>query len=146
MPVKIVIKGLDRVSGKFTAIYKKFDTFLEDATLQVVIYVHSKIPRYPPQPPTSKYRRTGTLGRTVTSLMGKAPSALSRVESMNGDVTGFVGTNLSYAFRVIDEDNQTKVHKRNGWWTLQEVVTSLRAGIKRKYETELRKFLKKEYP
>jgi hypothetical protein len=144
MPLKIAVYGEERISGKFGAIARKFG-FLEDATMQAVLYVHSKMPPYPPQKAGSTYRRTGTLGRTITSLMGHAPDALSRVENKFGQVRGIVGTKLSYAPWVIDQNRQTKSHKQNGWYTLQGVVRSLRAGIKSTYKNALSTFLRREF-
>jgi len=145
MPVNVVIRGLERVQGKFGNLQKKFPKMLEDATMNAVLYVHKNIPKYPAQPSGSSYRRTGTLGRTITSLQGSGPEALSRVDNAFGQVRGIVGTKLSYAPFVIDKDRQSVGHKRNGWWNLQDVVKGLRSGIKSTYAKALDAFLRKEF-
>jgi len=145
MAVKVVIHGLERVKGKFGALKNKFPEFLNESTLNAVLYVHSKMPKYPPAPASSTYRRTGTLGRTITAMKGNEPEALSRVESAFGNVKGIVGTKLSYAPWVIDKERQTKGHKANGWWNLQDVVYSLRSGIKETYKKALGNFLRRNF-
>lgn len=145
MAVKMVIRGLSELQAKLGQAQARMPKFLQDTTLKAVLYVHAHMPAYPPAPAGSTYRRTGTLGRTVTSLMGTEPTALSRVEgSLFGKVTGIVGTRLSYAPWVIDEDRQTRSHKANGWWTLQKVVRDLRKGIRGVYEKALHDFVEKE--
>lgn len=98
-----------------------------------VLYVQSQIPPYPPPPPASSYRRTGTLGRTVTAMGSASGPALGRVESAGGTVIGYVGSSVRYAGYVIDEQNQAWMHK-DRWWTLQSVVATSRDGIKRIFE------------
>lgn len=93
---------------------------------KAIIYVHSQVPSYPSAPPFSRYRRTGTLGRSVSSF--SATGSLSRVESVGGGVVGYVGTNLSYAGYVIDEHQQAYMH-RGRWYTLQSVVDDATDGI-----------------
>lgn len=97
---------------------------------EAVLYVHSQVPPYPAPPPASTYRRTGTLGRTVTTMQGAEPSALSRVEvgALGGSVVGVIGTRLHYATEVISEGEQIKVHAGR-WWTLQGVVKNSWSGI-----------------
>jgi len=146
MATNIVIHGLERVKFKFGSIKSKFPGFMKEATKEAVIYVHSKIPSYPPAPTGSKYRRTGTLGRTITTMQGGEPNALSRVDDpIGGKVRGIVGTRLEYAPWVIDRDRQTDAHKRNGWWNLQDVVEKLRTGIRSTYKKALQNFLNGEF-
>ncbi len=128
------IKGLDKLNQKMNKLGSSIQPMLQDTTMKAVLYVHSKVPNYPPAPAGSTYRRTLTLFRTITTLMGSYPDALSRVESLFGMVRGIVGTKLNYAGFVIDETQQTNTHKNNGWWVLQKVVLSLKSDIKKIYE------------
>ena len=134
----------DKASKKFGQVVDKFPEFMEDSTLKSVLYVHQNVPRYPPAPANSFYRRTGLLGRSVTTLMGKGPSeALSRVEKpLFGKVHGFIGTKVKYAQRVIDKENQTELFA-SYWWNLQDVVTGLRKGIRDIYKKSLSAFFRK---
>lgn len=103
---------------------------MKDTMQEAVLYVHSQVPPYPAPPPLSTYRRTGTLGRTITTMQGGEPSALSRVEvsGLGGSVVGVIGTRLHYAPEVISEGEQIRVHAGR-WWTLQGVVKGAWSGI-----------------
>ena len=106
-----------------------------------VLYVHSKVPKYPAASGASTYRRTGTLGRSVTTFMGSNPDALSRVEQSGSDIHGFIGTRLSYAVYVIDKFKQARWNVGR-WWTLQDVVLGLKNDILRVYQNALIKLIK----
>jgi hypothetical protein len=51
-------------------------------------YVRAKAAKYPPKPSSSTYRRTGTLGRSIT---------ISTIHQVGHTVWAEVGTNLHYA-------------------------------------------------
>jgi len=127
MPTEI--NGLDKTLAHLDRI-GEIPAAMGDTMKEAVLYVHSQVPPYPAPPPASTYRRTGTLGRTVTTMQGSEPSALSRVEvsTLGGIVVGVIGTRLEYAPFVISEGNQAKVHAGR-WWTLQGVVKSSWSGI-----------------
>lgn len=142
MPVtSIRIDGLEQLQGKFDRFSKDIPDYLERTTKEAVIFVHSTMPSYPPEPATSTYQRTMTLWRTITSFSGQVADALSRVESLFGQVVGYVGTRLEYAPWVIDRDLQTEVHQNNGWWNLQDVVLNARDGITEIYNRGMQKFI-----
>jgi len=147
MPAQIIIRGLERLQGRFAALGSKFPKFMNDSTKAAVLFVHSKVPPYPePPPPTSTYDRTVTLGKSVTTMMGSNPEALSRVEgSLGGKVSGIVGTKLSYAPWVIDRERQTSGHKKTGWYTLQDVIEGLRSQIIEVYNKALNVFISREF-
>lgn len=144
MPIRIKIRGLEDLDRKLGAVVREFPQFLSHSTTAAVLYVHSKMPKYPAQPAGSTYRRTGTLGRSVTTMQGSAPGALSRVESSFGDVKGIVGTRIRYATWVIDRENQTP-NFRAYWWNLQDTVIGLRKGIRETYKKELNRFFKEKF-
>jgi len=148
MPAQIIIRGLERLQGRFAALGSKFPKFMNDSTKAAVLFVHSKIPPYPPPPPESTYirRASGGLGATITTFMGSEPDALSRVEgSLGGKVSGIVGTKLSYAPWVIDRERQTSGHKKTGWYTLQDVIEGLRSQIIEVYNKALNVFISREF-
>lgn len=120
-----VVSHLDRVS-------KALDSDLHQTTQQALFYVHSQVPPYPDAPATSRYRRTGTLGRSITTMGSASGPALSRVEGSGSHVIGYIGSAVSYAPYVIDEGRQAFMH-RGRWWTLQQVVSKSREGIIRIY-------------
>lgn len=122
-----------RLSGQDTVAAKiergtTITTALEPAMKKSVLYVLSTVPGYPPASTESRYRRTDTLGRSVTSM--SAVGALSRVEPMGGGFAGIIGTALDYASYVIDESNQAWMH-RGRWWTLQQTVRNAIPGVVR---------------
>lgn len=137
MQAQIEIRGLDRVRRKLERMKQSIRPQMEKATREAIHYVHSQVPAYPPPPPTSTYRRTGTLGRSVTVFQHHAPGALSRVEPLGDEVRGVIGTAIEYAPDVIDERHQARMHKGR-WYTLQRVVRQATVGIKRIYEKMVR--------
>lgn len=142
--MKISIRNLPEVTGAFSDMVKAIQPTMEDATLKAVLYVQQQIPEYPPAPAMSTYRRTLQLFRSLTSLRGQAPDALSRVEaSAFGLMKGFVGTNLEYAHWVVDDEDQTKVHWNNGWWTLQRVIEESEDAIGLIYDHAIDDMLRK---
>ena len=86
-----------------------------------VLFLHEEMPDYPPERAGSSYRRTFTLERSITSMVGDAPGALSEVRKERRDVVGLVGTGIKYAPFVIDRDRQASVHVGT-WWLLQDYV------------------------
>ncbi len=117
---------------KLKKIQKRLPKNIEKGTLNAVLFVHAELPGYPAEPPDSSYDRTGTLGRSLTALIGVAKGAISRVQALGGKVLGFVGTIINYAKYVIDKDEQTETHKKR-WWNLQDEVKKLRPGIQKIY-------------
>jgi len=81
---------------------------------------------------TVPYRRTGELGRAITT----------EVKPVGTDWVGTIGTNTVYAPYVISNKKvggrgpQTKYHQAGGaWYTLQQVVEDCRDAITRIYRT-----------
>jgi len=62
---------------------------------------------YPPPPPQSKYKRTGTLGRRWNTRVESGPSGL----------VGRVGNNVRYGPWVQASMFQTRFHAQTGWHT-----------------------------
>lgn len=122
--------GLDELQRKFAQLGKDITPTMETAMRKAMLYLHGKVPKYPEPPPKSSYRRTGTLGRSITT----------RVEREGGTVVGFIGTNVEYAQYVIDKDNQAWMHKGR-WWTLQGVVNDNKDGVIKILEDAIREAL-----
>lgn len=143
--MKIRIEGLERLQDKFDAFSGDLPKEMEHITKEAVIYVHGHLPKYPPAPANSSYRRTMTLWRTLTGMVGSAPDALSRVEKLFGEVRGYIGTRLKYAPWVIDRDNQTAVHKEHGWWNLQDEIVKMKDGIVKVYQNGIDRFVRRNF-
>jgi len=118
MSAKIEVIGLTELRDKCARIARDTRPALEKATEKAIEYVHSQVPDYPPPPESSTYRRTGTLGRGITT----------EVRSVGNAIVGVIGNNVIYAPDVISLEAvggrgpQTRRHKQTGWYTLQEVV------------------------
>ena len=89
--VTITVEGLDALLKRFGTANKVVNAEIEKAMKKSVLYLQSKVAVYPPPPPTSTYRRTGTLGRSITS----------EVRGSRAEIEGVVGTNIPYARYVI---------------------------------------------
>ena len=121
--------GEKELARDFARMEREFPDAIEEATMDAVLFVHQEIPDYPAANPGSTYRRTGTLGRTITTLLGAMADALSRVKVQGNKFIGLVGSSLDYAGYVIDESdyfntlarletivqqNQHRVHPKSG--------------------------------
>lgn len=123
----IEFDGLEKVILSLLAYSSASNYAVIKGMERAITYVHSRIPNYPPKPPTSRYRRTLTLWRSITTMTH--PQAWSGVGVEGGQIVGYVGTRVKYAPYVIDRERQAWFHRRNGWWTLQDVVESQQQGI-----------------
>lgn len=139
--VRIRIDGSRKISKASAGMVKN----IQKSTKKAVLYVHSEIPGYPPVPAGSDYRRTGTAGRAITTFgitpVGGGGTSLSEVKPLFDGAQGFVGGKLEYLPYLIDETYQTEVHKRNGWFTLQDVIRKLKDGITQIYKTGIKELL-----
>jgi len=126
------IKGnFSEIIRKFEERQKKMRDGLRTATEKATAYAHSQVPPYPPKSPTSRYERTGTLGRSIAT----------DVRELGSSFVGVIGTKVIYAPYVISDaalsdgrGPQTPVHKRNNWWTLQGVVRGAKDEIMKIYK------------
>jgi len=90
--VVIEVQGLEALLRRFGASNKIVAQAIERAMKKATLHLQARIAVYPPPPPTSTYRRTGTLGRSITS----------EVKGVGTDeVWGIVGTAIPYAPAVI---------------------------------------------
>ena len=105
---------------------------MEKSTRAALAHVQGSVPSYPPARPESRYRRTGTLGRSIGSGGGRA--AIYTVEAIGGGYEGTLGTRLEYAPQVIGPDDQTPFFAGRGWWTLDAALERAEPGIERIYE------------
>lgn len=108
--ITVTIEGLDRLLKQFNKAPKLVGKALERAMQKAVHHLHGKVAVYPPPPPSSTYRRTGTLGRSITT----------EVKGVGKDMLGIVGTAIPYATYVIGP-KQAWMH-RGRWKTMMKHV------------------------
>lgn len=93
----------------------------------------SNVPPYPQKRnPESKYKRTGTLGRTLGSDEGGGklgePDIFTVHRLSSNYLEGKFGTRLDHAEHVIGEGTQAEIH-RGWWWTMKTIFEASRARI-----------------
>lgn len=108
---------------------------------RTTLYLLGQLPAYPPPPTGSKYRRTGTLGRSLTTEVVQEGSAY----------TGYIGSKIEYSPWVISDVEvsvdgvtagpQAKVHAKR-WWTLQGEIDKDLPDVADFFEEELGGLLK----
>jgi hypothetical protein len=115
----------------------------ETAMNDAMLFLLEKVPGYPEAREDQGYRRTGTLGRTITT----------GVDRYEGMITGQLGTNTPYAPWVIGADYpgelvgdemkyQAQVHKGR-WWQLGDIYEDNVDGAWLIFEEKFWKDLKK---
>lgn len=139
--ITVNVKGDVEFAAKIDKFHSGMGNAMEESGRRAVTYVWSQQPDYPPEPEGSTYRRTLTLGRTMTAWAGTIENALSRVEQAFGTVRAYYGSMLDYAYWVIDEVGQAWMHQGR-WWTAQKVVRDAKDGIVRAFESGLRDYVR----
>jgi len=89
-----------------------------------ILYLQSKTPPYPPKLPTSMYRRTGTLGRTLTgqTQSGEEGWVVNEVGGKGLKMYGRWGTKVPYGHWVVGEDQGAAFIDR--WWQLSDILAA----------------------
>lgn len=123
--LEISIQGVDRLVAKFGRVQSI--KILEPPMWRAVYRLQRTMATYPPPPPKSKYRRTGTYGRKWTV----------KVEGDNGSLTGKVGILLSYAPWVGSALFQARIH-RGRWATDQQAVQIHRPAIVKDFNSAIK--------
>jgi hypothetical protein len=145
--ITIRIEGIDELRKKFKQAPERFNRAFKTATHAALIMLQENVQPYPRANPDSKYKRTGTLGRSLGSgeQGGKVSEPdISTVKTHGAYFTGEFGTRLKYAPYVIGDPatEQAGVHKGR-WWTMVTVAQKSREKIQRVYQIaaeELRKW------
>lgn len=126
----ITIQGIDALAAKFDRVQQ--NKILLPPMERAVVRLANYISWYPPKPPQSKYKRTGTLGRRWTT----------KVTESDGGVEGKIGNNTEYAPLVQSAKFQTKVHQRTGWRTDEKAVKTQRPAIVKDFNQAIERALK----
>lgn len=126
--MKFELRGLEELKARLDSLAKGMAGALKEASGEAALYAHSQVPPYPTAPTGSTYRRTGTLGRSITT----------DVRTLGSKYVGVIGTATVYAPWVISEKPvgsrgpQAWMHVGR-WWTLHGVVRGAHDEIMRIY-------------
>lgn len=120
---EIKVEGLADLLRTFDVLPGIAADELGKAMDRALLLLQGDMADYPPPPPGSTYRRTGTLGRRWTS-------ARREVEITGGMLQGRVGNNTPYGPYVQDPAQQAQVH-RGRWQTTADVVDDRRDDIQK---------------
>lgn len=126
------IKGLNELLKQMTAYPVELVKTVGVAMSASLNVFWENVPPYPQARPESRYRRTGTLGRSLGSdqsggATSSSPSIYKIKHLGQGDFEGVFGTSLEYAPYVIGDTAQADVHKGR-WWQMEDITW--RAGKK----------------
>lgn len=127
--LSITVQGIDQLNAKFDQLQR--NEILRAPMERSVVRLQRFMAKYPPAPPKSKYRRTGTLGRRwTTQIVGSAQG-----------LTGKVGNRTIYAPEVQAEMFQSEIHKGR-WQTDRDAIKKNQSTIIRDFEAAIDKALK----
>ena len=118
---------IDDRQVRFSPFISNIVPILRPPMVRSVARLISDLASYPPAPPTSRYRRTGTLGRRWTSE--------TRVTS--DSLRGEIGNNTSYGPFVQSSEDQAHMHVGR-WQTDQQVADDNEATIVSDFERAIR--------
>ena len=115
------------------------------ATLETANYhVWASVPSYPQKPVGSRYRRTGTLGRSLgISEQGGTfgnPDVLTVKSIGGGKQEARFGTRLIYAPYVIGAKTQARQNRH--WYTMETIAKNAEAGIHKLFDGLSKKLVK----
>ena len=121
--VDITFIGLNETIGKFAKMDTKLYSELVKATDKSLIVLLQRAQRYPPARPSSKYRRTHTLGRRWEA----------KTHTPKSGPWGEASNKTSYGKWVMGQDSQANVH-RGRWARTDQIAEEMNQKIVRFYE------------
>lgn len=132
----IEYKGLDELIMLMKQFPQKLRQISKMGMEASLLVLWENIPPYPAPPPDSKYRRTGTLGRTLGSSEGGGktggqPDVYETKAIGAHDYEGRFGTNLNYAPYVIGEE---QARHMSHWWKLTSIIPIAEKKIAKVWE------------
>ena len=116
MRMTITVQNLDAVTRKLDRLDSA--DYLKGVADSGAQLLRAEMRKYPPPPPNSTYRRTGTLGKSWTQA----------VKKFGGSWLAQVGTRLNYAPYVQDMNRQAEIHQGR-WQTIQSVAADKRDEV-----------------
>lgn len=135
VPFVVKLKGLEGVLGLFNGFAKNWESEQLKATEEAGDYVLEKLPNYPGAPASSRYHRTGTLGKSLNR----------KARRTRDGVVGIIGSPVVYSPWVISDTKQsgagpqTWFHQQHGWFTLHKEIKKLKKGIVGVYKSALKR-------
>jgi hypothetical protein len=120
----IEINGIDEIFRKLGTV-EALNT-LRPPMQRGVFRIQAYMADYPPPPATSRYVRTGTLGRRWTT----------KIDEGMGGMVGIIGNNASYGPWVQSSAFQARVHQGR-WQTDRDAVRDNEAEIIADFEREI---------
>ena len=146
------VTGQKELERKLKHLGDKMGPEIQKINEQAAEYVRSQIPKYPPPPPNSTYKRTGRLGRWAVRPRKQVSSGGGfSFSAATGQVRVYVSAitaRVPYAAWVVSKRRvdgvgpQAKVHKRNNWWTIQDVARDASKGVRKIYEDGIKRLLR----
>lgn len=138
MSQEFQVKGLSELLQRMTAFPVELTKSVAITMAASLNTFWENVPPYPQQDPQSKYRRTGTLGRSLGSDVGGGASGgkpgIYNIRKLGeANFQGEFGTNLEYAEYVIGEGTQAGMHSSN-WWTIKTVAERAADKVERLWE------------
>jgi len=130
--IHITIQGVDEAIARLGQLGVM--NVLEPAMKTSLHRLQYYMAKYPPAPPRSSYRRTGTLGRKWTI-------AVPDIFKAGNELHGKIGILLSYAPFVQSQRFQARIH-RNRWRTDQMAMQENQQAIVRDFEQAIRAALR----
>lgn len=153
MAKEVEVRGLKELEQQFVKYPLEYNKVMIKTTVGSMLVLQQNVPPYPPKPAGSKYRRTGTLGRSLGVSMGGGRAgkpSVFKVRQIGGtrmNIIGRMGTNLRYAGDVIGDRSQQKHPFSAYWWRLEQVIGPSFNKINRLFNIatdELAKFLERQ--
>lgn len=133
MQPKMEIRGEAELLKRFARLNEEWGKEKKKATEEAGDYVLEHLPKYPPAPPFSSYRRTGTLGKELNR----------KAQVIGTQIVGTIGSPTQYSPWVISSHKvkgigpQTLWHTITGWWLLQDEIRRMSREIKSVYKKAL---------
>lgn len=127
----VIVINVPEVAGALSRYPELARPEYQQATTASLLLFVPIMADYPPEPPNSTYRRTGTLGRLWTAAQPEWRPLPSGFE-------GSIGNATPYAMWVEGDDTQARIHR--GRWptpkiaerrTRQQVIAQYQAAVKR---------------
>lgn len=134
MPTKLEWHGLNELLDRLRNMPSVVNQVMRTTIDAALLVIWENVPSYPPQPATTDYRRTGTLGRSLGTGegggRGGTPDIYEVKELGGGLIVGEFGTRLGYAPYVIGDRASEQARHMKHWWTLpNDVVEKAHAKI-----------------
>lgn len=129
--LKVEHRGLNELIAALKFFPQKLKQLERTGMEGSLLVLWENVPPYPAPPPTSEYRRTGTLGRSLGSSESGGQSGgqpdIYQVKGLgSNEVEGHFGTRLGYSPYVIGENQAAHMAH---WWKLSSILPKSQAKI-----------------